>query len=483
MSRRDPHHGSGRRPGRRGAVALWLPVVLVLVLVGGAVAAWQYDLGARWFGTATPDPVSEPAAVPPPEGLEVPALDRPGPVAAESGDAALAPAAVRRALAPGLRDRDLGRSVLAAVAPLEGAGPGYESGSGSFLPASTTKLVTAAAALSALGPDHRFETTVVGRRGSVTLVGGGDPFLASRPVPSGEWPDRADVVDLARQTARSLPGRRPVRVAYDASLFTGPAENPYWRSDYVPDGIVSPMSALWVDEGRDADGFGRVADPAAVAADRFAEALRQQGVKVTGQPRPATAPRGAEQLAVVRSAPLSAIVEWVLEVSDNEAAEVLAHQTALATGEEASFAGASRAVSETLRGLGVPMAGVVLRDGSGLSRDNRLTAPALLEVLRLAADPDHPELRPVATGLPVGGFTGSLALRFDEAPEAGVGRVRAKTGTLTGVSSLAGIATDLDGTPMAFVLAADRVRVPDTLDARQALDNLAGALGACRCSR
>ncbi len=78
-------------------------------------------------------------------------------------------------------------------------------------------------------------------------------------------------------------------------------------------------------------------------------------------------------------------------------------------------------------------------------------------------------------GLPVAGFTGSLETRFEDAAPQGRGRVRAKTGTLTGVSALAGVATDLDGNPMVFVLMADRVALEDTLDAREALDALAAA--------
>ena len=140
-------------------------------------------------------------------------------------------------------------------------------------------------------------------------------------------------------------------------------------------------------------------------------------------------------------------------------------------------------MTASLEDLGVPLAGVVLHDGSGLSRAGRLTGAALVAVLQAAADADRPELRPLLTGLPVGGFTGSLATRFDTAPRAGVGRVRAKTGTLTGVRALAGVATDRAGTAMAFVLSADRIRYNDTLEAEQDLDELAGALGACRCSR
>ena len=93
----------------------------------------------------------------------------------------------------------------------------------------------------------------------------------------------------------------------------------------------------------------------------------------------------------------------------------------------------------------------------------------------------YDELRSVVTGLPVAGFTGSLTDRMDEGPPAGLGRVRAKTGTLTAVSTLAGVATGLDGVPMVFVLMVDQVRLVNTTKAKVTLDSAAAALGACRC--
>ena len=265
-------------------------------------------------------------------------------------------------------------------------------------------------------------------------------------------------------------------------MFTGPAENPEWRKSYVPDGVVSPITALWVDEGVDASGFGRVADPSAEAAAEFARALERSGIRVVGKPAPESARRGAPVLARATSAPLSQIVEQVLSVSDNEGAEVLARHVGLAVSGEGSSVAGTDAVLSTLRRLGVRTAGATVYDGSGLSRKDRIDPDTLVDVLRLASSRNHPDLRPVVTGLPVGGFTGSLALRFDNAPAPGRGHVRAKTGTLTGVSALAGVATDLDGVPMVFALIADRVKLRDTLDARDALDDLAAALGACHCA-
>jgi D-alanyl-D-alanine carboxypeptidase/D-alanyl-D-alanine-endopeptidase (penicillin-binding protein 4) len=458
-------------------------VLLVVAVAIGAVATWRYDLLDEWLDE-DPGAAAGPVAVAPPPELDLPAVEAPEVVAGPlPGRPRLDPAAVRRAVQPYLRDPDLGRHVLAAVAPLAAGPPAYSLGGGLAVPASTTKVVTSAAALFALGGDHVFETTVELDRRQVVLVGGGDPLLASEPDDEETaYPRRADVVTLAKKTAKALreQGIRRVRVGYDAGLFTGPGVNPTWEADYVPDDVVSPTSALWVDEGRPASGFGRVADPAAAAADAFAGALARAGIRVQGATAETAAP-GSEPIAAVSSAPLAEIVERVLTVSDNEAAEVLLRHVGLAQEGAGSNEAGRRGVRRVLESQGVRLRSSVLYDGSGLSRDNRLDPRVLLDVLRLAMDPDLPDLRPVLTGLPVAGFTGSLTDRMDLGPPEGRGRVRAKTGTLTGVTSLAGIAADLDGHPMVFVLMADRVRKDKDLLARVAMDNAAAALGACHC--
>ncbi len=345
--------------------------------------------------------------------------------------------------------------------------------------------MTSTAALLALGPEHTFETKVVaGGPRRVVLVGGGDPFLKAEP-PDDEtpYPHRADVVTLAMQTATALKaqGKRRVSVGYDDSLFTGPSAEDTWEKDYVPDGVVSPITALWVDEGRSPTGFGRVPDPALTAATVFAGALSRAGIEVVGAPERGVADAAGEELASVESAPLGQIVERILEVSDNEASEVLLRHIGAATDGDASFDGGQRGVKQVLGEAGVRLGSAVLYDGSGLSRANRIAPTTLIDVLRLATSPDRPELRAVLTGLPVAGFTGSLTDRFDGPSPEARGRVRAKTGTLTGVHSLAGIAVGPDGAPMLFALMTDRVKLLDNLDAELTIDNAAAALGACRC--
>jgi D-alanyl-D-alanine carboxypeptidase/D-alanyl-D-alanine-endopeptidase (penicillin-binding protein 4) len=172
-------------------------------------------------------------------------------------------------------------------------------------------------------------------------------------------------------------------------------------------------------------------------------------------------------------------VEQILQVSDNEGAEVLAHQVGLAVVGRGSFAAGVTGVTRTLNGLGIDLTGATIYDGSGLSRDDRVDAESLVQVLQLDSSPEHPELRSVITGLPVAAYDGSLGDRFDGSP--GRGLVRAKTGTLEGTSALAGLTTDARGRVLVFAFISNHVSYADTLDTRAALDQLASALATCRC--
>ena len=476
--------GHLRRPG--SGLRRWSTGLVVLVLLVAAVASW-FDLGDR-LGLAAPSPLTEPAKVQPPDGLSLPRARPAPPVARARPVGAVDPAAVRRAVAPLLRSAKLGPHVVVRVAQLSDGRVVYRHGAGTVTPASTMKLLTTVAALETLGPQHRFVTKVVATPSSprIVLVGGGDPLLARGE--EGGYPARADLDTLALATAKGLTaiGRHRVRLGYDTSLFTGPAVNPRWEPSYVPDDVVSPITPLWVDEGRDGSGVDhRTSAPATTAAEVFARALERRGITVVGAPVRATAPsaaQGGAAIAQVRSAPLAEIVQHIVETSDNEGAEVLSRQVAVARGLPASFAGGARAVRSVLRGLGIDTAADRIYDGSGLSRADRLYPATLLAVLETAAAGRHPELRAAVTDLPVAGFTGSLTHRFDRGDPLALGTVRAKTGTLSGVHGLAGTVTSRDGAVMAFVAVADRVAPMDTVEARLRLDQVAGALGGCACA-
>jgi D-alanyl-D-alanine carboxypeptidase/D-alanyl-D-alanine-endopeptidase (penicillin-binding protein 4) len=353
----------------------------------------------------------------------------------------------------------------------------FDSGADTpITPASTTKIVICAAALAALGPDARLSTRVVqgAKPGAIVLVGGGDPLLAGPSAKPG-YPKQASLATLAARTAATLKaqGVKKVTLSYDTSLFTGSPSAPGWKTNYIPDGEVAPIYALTMDEGRQNPRFHmpRVPNPPQYAATAFAGLLAKQGIAVSKSVRPAKAPAGAAELGKVDSAPLYALVEHTLTRSDNDMAEALARHVAIKEGQEASFPGGSRSVLAVLQRLGAAQ-GIALSDGSGLSIRNRISPNALAKIIAMAGSPSHPDLHAIASGMPIAGFSGTLGngRRFVASDSKGqVGLVRAKTGTLNNINTLAGMATTKDGRLVTFAFMADRV--PAT--AEPVLDRLA----------
>ena len=478
-----------------GATAAGLALACTAVVLAG-----PWDSGQRTAERARAAP-----ARPGSGGKHIPGAPAPAPSAPEvlsalgSGDGpdssgstgsdnappAPTPSALADALVPLLEDSALGTvrtaSVVDAVSGRELFG---RSAKRAATPASTVKLATGVAALSARGSGHRVPTRVVRADGDgVVLVGGGDPTLTS-----------GDLDRLAARTARALRpaadgeragedeggDRRKAKVSlgYDTTLYSGPELH-----SIGPNENLAPVTALMVDQARSDDSdhgpAPRATDPAAEAAEEFADGLREHGVRVSGDPRSRTAPDDARELAVHRSAPLSALVEEMLTHSDNDIAEALARQTALGGDEPAGFAGAGRAVRDRLAELGLPVKGAHFADGSGLSRSDRVSARLLTGLLTVAADGRRPELRAVLTGLPVAGFTGTLGSRYADRDAHGAGVVRAKTGTLTGVNTLAGTVVDADGRLLAFAFMSTGTKDRD--GAQEVLDRLASTLAGCGC--
>ncbi len=428
-------------------------------------------------------------------------VQAPGQVLAPAGSHAPLPSRKRLAamLTPLLAARPLGPHVGAAVTDLGTGEVLFAQNAGSaFVPASNAKLLTAVAALSTLGPSARFTTRVVAgaKPGSVTLVGGGDPTLAAGNPPRSDYPQPATLAALAAATARWLGAHheRTVRLTYDTSLFTGPSLAPGWTPSYISTGNVTPIASLEVDQGRltpsgapqdadDPDNFRpRSAAPAADAANAFAGLLRRDGVRVAGRPAPGRQPRHAVPVAAVGSPALSQIVGWMLRESNNVIAENLARQVAIATGHPASFSGAAAEETAVLRKLGI--GGIALVDGSGLSPQDQITPNTLTHLVRLDAAPDQPKFRSVITGLPVAGFSGTLAPGgsvFTGLGQAALGVVRAKTGNLLTVVSLAGIAYARNGQLLAFAFMADQLPKAGLTAAAGDMTRLATALAACGC--
>jgi D-alanyl-D-alanine carboxypeptidase/D-alanyl-D-alanine-endopeptidase (penicillin-binding protein 4) len=266
-------------------------------------------------------------------------------------------------------------------------------------------------------------------------------------------------------------------VRVDDSLFSGPSVAPDWPATYLSSGVVGRVSALSVDAGRVRPGAdARVPDPAMAAGQELARLLAARGITVKGSVRRTTAPAGARTLAQVLSPTVAELVEADLSTSDNDLAESLLRLVAISHGRPGSLTAGRTTVGEVLGELGVPTRGLDLHDGSGLARSSTIAPITLARLLQVASGSEHPVLRTLVTSLPVAGFSGTLADRFTRPPsDSGAGLVRAKTGTLTGVSTLAGL-TEQSGRTLVFVVMADQVPGTGTLAARAALDRFAAAV-------
>ncbi|WP_158228046.1 D-alanyl-D-alanine carboxypeptidase/D-alanyl-D-alanine-endopeptidase [Pseudonocardia sp. MH-G8] len=457
-------------PGARRSVAV-LAVFALAGAAGGAIALTSPALVQR-LGLV--EEVTELAPPVPQAALRPLAADAPTPSTAGLRDV-LDPAA----------DEMPGQFAGVVIDPASGAQLWSHTPERALVPASTGKVLTAAAALLTLNPTDRLDTRVVAgaEPGTVVLVGGGDPTLTA--LPEGEeslYPDAPRVSELADEVRANVQGEIDT-VLVDTSRYSGPQLAEGWLPGDIAAGYITPIEPLMVDGGRVDPGLQdgpRVEDPALGAGRALAEEL---GVDTVDE---GTAPPGAVGLASVSSAPVVELVEHALRTSDNTLADMLAHEVSIARDDEGSFDGAARQVLAALRQAGIDPADAHLVDGSGMSTLNKVPPQLLGAVLAAAAAPTEnplePQfLRPILSGLPVAGGSGTLVNRYARDGDAALGRgvVRAKTGSLTGVSSLAGIVTDTDGRLLVFALMSNGANPGDV---RPLHDEMAADLSRCGCS-
>ncbi len=309
--------------------------------------------------------------------------------------------------------------------------------------ASTQKLLTAAAALAVLGAQHRFETRALTNaplengtlEGDLTIVGGGDPVLSTSSAPSTATAPNTPLPALADAIVGAGVQRIEGALVADDSRYDRARAVPDWKPNYVSEGDVGALGALIVNGGRGDDGIA-AADPALDSVEQLASLLAARGVTISaGATDPGRAsPSGEREVAQVESPPLGQIVEQMLTVSNDETAELLAREVGRVRAGTGTTAAGAHAIVAVLSGLGVPVGGVVLHDGSGLAPDNRITCASLLAAVALGS---QPRFSAIVKGLPVAGQSGTLASRF--VGTALAGRLRAKTGHIDGVVGLAGV--------------------------------------------
>jgi D-alanyl-D-alanine carboxypeptidase/D-alanyl-D-alanine-endopeptidase (penicillin-binding protein 4) len=337
-----------------------------------------------------------------------------------------------------------------------------------MLPASNMKIVTAVDALATMGAEARFHTRV--REGDsptdIVLQGGGDPLLAT-----------ADLRTLATETAVALPTDTKVTVHVDADLFPPAGRGPGWTKDYLPY-VAAPVVPL--------ARLGEYSpDPAGNAARAFVAKLRDLGVKAR-LGSPADAADHAGIIAETSTHTVGEAVARMLSESENNIAEVLYRQVALATGHEPTWEGARAAAHESLATLGIDDASMQLLDGSGLSRKDRLSPRFLSYVLRLARTTRPQKFASMFAGnaLPVSGRSGTLASAYGryttKHSRCARGDVRAKTGSLFDTTALSGIADTVSGDERIFsILVNHRPRKYSALSTRQVLDGLTATITGC----
>ena len=408
-----------------------------------------------------------------------------------------------------------------------------------LIPASTQKLLTAVAALDTFGPGHRFETRVLaasapdagGNVGDLFVVGGGDASLTSEQWwrlaadlrAYGLTRVQGDLVldDSAFDRVRWHPSWEPVTArAYHGPVGALTANYGAFRVVIAPGSpgeaarvridppvpylalvnrtqtVAGARASLRVERlagrgrervvvsGRIAPGaepkevWRSVADPRAYAGAVLRLQLEANGIAVAGTVRAGSPPPDAVELHAFKGHPVHHVVELALKYSSNMIAESLVKGIALAEarargqGAPASWETGMAQVRLRLRSIGVGLDGVTLVDGSGLSRENRVSAQALVSALR-AADARFAIGPDLLAGLPIAAEDGTL----EERAEGAHARVRAKTGTLDGVTTLAGHAHTEDGRELVFALLVNGYRGPAG-PAVDAVDAFAEALVA-----
>lgn len=372
-----------------------------------------------------------------------------------------------------LIDGELGASVVDLTA---GQSVYEHQADRQLLPASSTKILTATAALAGMDLDKRLETVVEQDGGRVVIRAVGDV-----------WLDDADL-----DAAAAVIGQAD-SVEIDTSVWSGPSQAEGWDPSNVAEGYIAPMEPAMLYGGRIGAKTGDVPrsthpafDVAQALADRVGAS--QVGVVDGAPPMP--------QVAVMESPILRERLELMIKHSDNVMAEAIARELAVVRsgGQPASFADATTATLHILREIGVEVGNAQIRDNSGLSSENRLTANLLVQCLQLAALDEGSagaevggatgqsrgadgansidgDVRTLLDLLPVAGGDGTLDDRYADLSARGY--ARAKTGTLTDTSALVGIVTGRSGHTYAYGLLVNDAPI---LSARAQLDEFVSAL-------
>ena len=366
----------------------------------------------------------------------------------------------------------------------------------SMLPASLTKLYSAASSAITLDPDARFVTKVKYLDNNVYLVGGADPQLGTESNLR-----QADLADLAKETAQKLKEFNVFEVnVFVDDLVLGPLQRPAdWSESYFQNSDIHLISALNLDDPK----APRQAplDPGITTGQTFALYLIKNDIKVNGLVFRKKTPEQAFEVSIQYSKSISQLLEDTLMISNNQDSEIISRVTSSIAVNDPSTNAATELILSDVEKLGISSVDNAITDASGLSRSNKISPSDFSQLIyksiknpavekenigdaskfmispsiAIPADPWA-----VFTGLPTGYGLGTMKKRFDEPGSAGRGVVRAKTGSLNRVITLAGTITTKDNVFLSFAILVNRVVEP--ANTREVIDNLLNKLANCNCA-
>lgn len=317
-----------------------------------------------------------------------------------------------------------------------------------LIPASIMKSVTIASLVNKLDVNSCYATRVWMEGevrdtlldGNLVVVGTGDPSLNSRHTPSN--PDISDEIAqaLRQRGVTDIRGR----IVIDQSLWEGPPTPSSWMAGDLPHAYGTGSHALNFEDN--AIGSRSVADPSVLFLNRLRAALARNGVDIGGETIPNADTLSRQLLVEHNSVPLDEIMRSCMMRSDNQYAEALLRTLAVVNGSKGATETGAQLETDYWSKRGVAMQGVKIVDGSGLSRQNRVTANFMSDVLRAMADNPY-----YVSFFPLAGRDGTLRNFMKNTPLAEY--VAMKTGSMNGIQCYAGYKLDDDYQPTHIVVA------------------------------
>lgn len=454
--------------------------VVALLAVGAYGTLDVYDVVPGVLTRAgTTQRVPLPQQTTPAPSVAAPAAPAAQPLTPVPAGTTITPAQVTAALAGPLASKALPPKVAMVVRDAATGQTLFDQGGSQVLePASVTKLLSAYVVANTLPLDRPLTTKVVDNGDHVVLVAGGDTLLNPGKGDPEQIVGHAGLADLAQAVATRLKqqGRTSVTLDLDLSYAPGPMDVSTWHPDYLAQGFTARIAQLGLSTQR-----SHPPDPAAVDPDKSVQQalirqLKAYGVTATAGDQ-IKAPANARVLGAVQSAPLIDVLGQALRDSDNAMIESLTRQAAYAKGVPGDNRSVPAFVIRTLQQHGFDTTGTKLADVCGLSDGTTFTTALLADIVTAGTSGKNPNMQNVLAHESVAGWNGTLDDRYLSASNKyAAGEVRGKTGSLPGVSSLAGTVTTKSGRLLTFAVVTNGSFPAGVWGVRTAIDNAVAGL-------